>query len=308
MSADVIRLMPSSRQGHVSTSVDAGLSLQSHSLAGGLTSAMIKAILYPLDTWKSRIQVHRAGACTASRSSSSLVSLWASHGVYRGFVVKVMLHSPYQALYMASYVRTRDVLSGMMPTGSQAGLYMISGVTAELTASVIRLPMDVMKVRCQTGVYKSSQQAISSLLSNPRSFYRLLLPQTILHDCPFSACSWAVFECCRHRLLVGRQEAVLSAHENLLLGCAAGGLTAFTTTPLDVLKTRMVTRQPGDLRYMNIRSSIRTILKTEGVSSFWKGSSLRMAQLAPAHGLYMVIFDALKQIMCTYDFSQRQVH
>lgn len=280
------------QDGHIFTVADAGLSLQRHSLAGALAAALTKALVYPLDTWKSRMQ----------RSSGSAASVWAVRGIYRGFLLKIILYSPYQALYMAAYTRTRDVLIGIMPKQNSAGIYMVAGVTAEITASIIRLPMEVMKVRCQTGVYQSSWQAVNSLLSNPGSFYRLLLPQTFLHDCPFSACSWLVFESLRQQLLLGREEAVLSVHENLLIGCAAGGLTAFITTPTDVLKTRIVTRQPGDLEYQNIRSSARTILHKEGVSGFWRGWALRVAHIAPSHGLYMLILEAIKQVMYTYDF------
>eukprot|EP00746_Dinoflagellata_sp_MGD_P024238 gnl/MRDRNA2_/MRDRNA2_156833_c0_seq1.p1 gnl/MRDRNA2_/MRDRNA2_156833_c0~~gnl/MRDRNA2_/MRDRNA2_156833_c0_seq1.p1 ORF type:complete len:287 (+),score=31.84 gnl/MRDRNA2_/MRDRNA2_156833_c0_seq1:132-992(+) len=285
--------MPLRRDGgHIFTEADAGLSLHRHSLAGALAAVFAKAIVYPLDTWKSRLQ----------RSSGSSSGVWALRGIYRGFLLKIMLYSPYQAVYMAAYTRSRDILLEVLPNGHTAGIYMVAGVTAEVTASIIRLPMEVMKVRCQTGVYQSSWQAVGSFISNPGSFYKMLVPQTFLHDCPFSACSWLVFESLRQQLLIGREEAVLSVHENLFIGCAAGGLTAFITTPTDVLKTRIVTRRPGDQENLSIRASARTILRKEGVSAFWKGWALRVAHIAPAQGLYMLVFEGIKQVMFTYDF------
>lgn len=275
-------------RGFVPARSDHGLSAADQAAAGAVAKASSKLVLYPLDTWKSRRQAD---------PRSSFRGLWTLGGMYRGLVPKVMLYAPYQAVYMAVYTRTRDWLvadsSGRL-AGCGPLVFVLAGVSAELAGSVLRLPMEVAKLRLQLGLYRNTWHAAQELVCSPWSIYRNFVPQTLAHDCVYSACSWLVFESCRQQLFYSREMAELAPHESVVLGSLAGAVSAVVTTPLDVLKTRVVGRSPCDGRKIGLSSTAFEILRSEGVAAFWRGALLRVAHLSPSSGLYMFLYEAAK--------------
>uniref|UniRef100_A0A7S0FZG0 Mitochondrial carrier protein n=1 Tax=Pyrodinium bahamense TaxID=73915 RepID=A0A7S0FZG0_9DINO len=173
---------------------------------------------------------------------------------------------------------------------------MAAGTIAEVVASLVRLPMEVSKLRLQLGVYSSSWHAARELFLRPQHIYGNFVPQTLAHDSVYSACAWLIFETGRQWLFVRRGEAELPASENLALGTLTGALSALVTTPLDVLKTRVVGQvSDGPTGLTSLRTAAKELLREEGPWAFWRGASLRVAHLAPSHGLYMLLYEVAKR-------------
>jgi len=270
--------------GHKAVRSDTGLTPFDQSVAGAAAKVLTKFVLFPLDTWKSRLQ-----AWPHTRELGNAAELWTVRGMYRGFAPKLVLYVPYQAMYMAVYVQVRDVL--LERSGSAVTAFLVGGVAAELAASSVRLPMEVSKVRLQLGIYRSSWHALQAFLSKPLHFYGHFLPQTVCHDCVYSALHWVFFETCRQRLFASRDTNELPAHENLFFGFVAGAATAWLTTPLDVLKVRILMGAP---RRGSLGATARTLWQEGGLRFFWRGAALRVAHLAPSQGLYMFLYEWTK--------------
>jgi hypothetical protein len=270
---------------HVAVRTDVGLSSAEQAFAGSAAQFIAKLALYPLDTWKSRRQARRFGAL------GEFKDLWTVRGMFRGLLPKLALYTPYQAIYMAAYVRARDELISKGCTGSFA--FVGAGVVAEICGSAIRLPMEVAKVRLQVGLYRNSWHALTDFCKSPLSFYRLFVPQTLTHDCIYSAFSWYLFESTRQKLFILRGVDELPALENMLLGTFVGGCSALATTPLDVIKTRMITAPEGRTP-AGVWITVRTIMSEEGARAFGRGAVLRMAHVAPSYGLYMALYEVIK--------------
>ncbi|CAK8996963.1 unnamed protein product [Durusdinium trenchii] len=269
----------------VTPASDVRLSATQQALAGSTAKGATKLILYPLDTFKSRRQARRFGELQEFRHLQTL------RGVYRGIVPKLLLYSPYQAVYMSAYITARDhLLQG--PLGDSVATFAVAGAVAEVAGSAIRLPMEVAKLRLQLGAYSNSFQAFKDILMNPWRLTRGFVPQTIMHDCSYSACGWLFFESGRQWLYSLRGSSNLPVYENLLLGFAAGTLTSLVTNPFDVIKTRIIGSSsetpPG------ILSTAKSIWRFEGLGAFWQGASLRVLHLAPSHGLYMLLYEVIK--------------
>lgn len=81
---------------------------------------------------------------------------------------------------------------------------------------------------------------------------------------------------------VGSEMALL----NILVGSAASsGLSAFITTPMDVVKTRLQIQSVAEGGYSGMGHAFRTIYETEGVGAFFKGSAARVMWLMPSAAL-----------------------
>lgn len=281
---------------HIAAKSDVKLTPWDQSVAGASAQVLTKFVLYPLDTWKSRCQARRFGALDEFKG------LWTVKSLYRGVSTKLLLYTPYQAVYMASYVQARDyLLVAPPPFGGGVATYLLAGAAAEVAGSIVRLPMEVAKLRLQLGIYKTSLQAFRELCRQPVSFYGYFVPQTLCHDCIFSAFSWLIFEWSRQRLFKLWGTAELPTTYNLALGAATGGLVALATTPLDVLKTRVIAMPGGQGAGPSLLfKTARAMLREEGRMAFWRGATLRVAHLAPSHGLYFCLYEAIKTQISTY--------
>eukprot|EP00439_Symbiodinium_sp_Y106_P032616 s3630_g3.t3 len=283
-----------SQRGFVKPNSDAKLTASDQAVAGSLAKAATKLALYPLDTWKSRKQARRFGETAEFRHLRTLP------GVYRGVVPKLLLYSPYQAVYMSAYISARDALSkGPAPFGDSGLTFVAAAVVAEVAGSVIRLPMEVAKLRLQLGAYRNSFHAFQDLGTNLKDLYRgSFLPQTVLHDCSYSACGWLIFETSscwdvKQQLYSVRGSSDLPVYENLSLGIFTGTLTALVTNPFDVIKTRIIGR-PAGTSPPGIVETARSILSLEGLRAFWQGATWRILHLAPSHGVYMLLYEIVK--------------
>ena len=64
----------------------------------------------------------------------------------------------------------------------------------------------------------------------------------------------------------------LNAMETSVVGALAGAVTGVLTTPLDVIKTRMMT-QGSSGRYLSIADCASKIVREEGAAAFFKASA-----------------------------------
>lgn len=269
---------------------DEGLSTADQAIAAMFATVGAKGVLYPLDTWKSRRQALRL---VDSRG------VWTVAGMYRGFAPKMVLYMPYQAVYMAVYVRARDTLVTYSVCPKPVS-FVLAGVTAEVVGAVIRLPMEVAKVRLQLGLYKNTWSAAVDFARRPRVLFRNFVPQTLMHDCLYSATSWLVYETTRQRVFAGRGVGELHSHESLAIGTVTGAVSALVTTPCDVLKTRVIAEVSNRRASTKLRAVISDIWRTEGPRVLWRGAWLRMAHLAPSHGMYMWMYEMAKTQIATW--------
>lgn len=140
-------------------------------------------------------------------------------------------------------------------------------------ACLIRVPVELVKTRTQTSAYSplgSTSQRLSSLSafraiwnsSSPSSpvpgfghlsrFY-VGFGSTVARDVPFSAVQFTIYEPLKSWLGkrrkgsaggsgddVRRGSTALDGLDAAICGCVAGGISAIITTPLDVVKTRVM--------------------------------------------------------------------
>ena len=75
-------------------------------------------------------------------------------------------------------------------------------------------------------------------------------------------------------------------------GATAGGLGSLLTTPMDVIKTRMMTGDSG--RYASVLDAIRVMYRDEGAASFLIGALPRLAHKVPANGLFFLCYESFR--------------
>ena len=85
---------------------------------------------------------------------------------------------------------------------------------------------------------------------------------------------------------------------HILAGAVAGGLAAYLTTPLDVVKTLLQTRGVSsctEIRAVDsMPKAVRLLFKREGLAAFWRGSRARVLAHMPATALSWGVYEYFK--------------
>ncbi|KAH7528863.1 hypothetical protein FEM48_Zijuj05G0123000 [Ziziphus jujuba var. spinosa] len=123
---------------------------------------------------------------------------------------------------------------------------------------------------------------------------------TLARDVPFAGLMVVFYEALKDLTEYGKQKwstnsnfHVSSSLEGLVLGGLAGGFSAYLTTPLDVVKTRLQV-QGSTLRYNGWFDTIRQIWKTEGTKGMFRGSIPRVTWYVPASALTFMAVEFLR--------------
>lgn len=198
--------------------------------------------LYPLDTIKTRLQ---------SRGGFFANGGWA--GIYRGVGSVILGSAPGAALFFVVYdgVKAYGKVDGA--TGSTAGRQMMAASMGEIAACAVRVPTEVVKQRAQAGQFPSSMEAFRAVIAKDgfRGLYRGW-GITVMREVPFTVIQFPLWEWMKKTEAERIGEPKVGWVKSAIFGSVAGGFAAGVTTPLDVLKTRlMLAKEVGISRHLS---------------------------------------------------------
>jgi solute carrier family 25 (mitochondrial S-adenosylmethionine transporter), member 26 len=275
-------------------------------LSGALAGTTVDLSLFPLDTLKTRLQ-----------SSAGFFPSGGFNGIYRGIGSAVVGSAPGAAFFFCTYEGTKSLLStrrrqiqggqgasdGEGEQLSKALEYMAAASLGEIAACAVRVPTEVVKQRAQAGQHGgSSAAALRAILSQYQTVgfggvWRELYRGwgiTIMREVPFTVIQFPIWEGLkswsrRRKQRNERQTGALqhrgevSAGESALYGSIAGAIAAGLTTPLDVLKTRIMLSE----RREKILPMIRSILRDTGPRAFFAGIGPRVAWISIGGAIFL---------------------
>ncbi|KAK4118700.1 mitochondrial carrier [Parathielavia appendiculata] len=288
------------------------LPFQTALLAGALAGTTVDLSLFPLDTLKTRLQ-----------SSQGFFASGGFRGIYRGVGSALVGSAPGAAFFFCTYEATKSFLSSsaffqqqirqhggsgssrQREKGAAALEHMLAASVGEIAACAVRVPTEVVKQRAQAG-----QHGGSSLLSllhilrhrhtvGVKGVWRELYRGwgiTVMREVPFTILQFPLWEALKawgreRRVQTGRGLfgdvgdgfGEVSAAESALYGSISGGLAAGVTTPLDVLKTRIML----SARRESMGKMVRTILKENGIRPFFAGIGPRVMWISIGGAIFL---------------------
>ncbi|XP_022133698.1 S-adenosylmethionine carrier 1, chloroplastic/mitochondrial-like [Momordica charantia] len=253
-------------------------------IAGGAAGLVAEAALYPIDTIKTRLQaVHGGGKIVLK-------------GLYSGLAANLVGMLPASAIFVGVYEPTKQKLLNSFPENLNAFAHLTAGVIGGVASSLIRVPTEVVKQRMQTSHFASASSAVHIIVS--REGFRGLYAgygSFLLRDLPFDAIQFCIYEQLRigYKLAAQRDP---DDPENAIIGAFAGAITGAVTTPLDVIKTRLMV-QGSKSQYQGIRDCCRTIMKEEGPRAFLKGIGPRVLWIGLGGAIFFGVLEKTKQML-----------
>ncbi|KAG5243097.1 mitochondrial substrate carrier family protein [Salix suchowensis] len=175
-----------------------------------------------------------------------------------------------------------------------------AGAVAGAAAKTVTAPLDRIKLLMQThGVWagqESAKKAIGFIEAivmigkkeGIKGYWKGNLPQ-VIRIIPYSAFQLLAYE--TYKKLFRGKDAELSVIGRLAAGACAGMTSTFVTYPLDVLRLRLAV-DPG---FRAMSEVALTMLREEGVASFYYGLGPSLLSIAPYIAVNFCIFDLVKK-------------
>jgi solute carrier family 25 S-adenosylmethionine transporter 26 len=172
-----------------------------------------------------------------------------------------------------------------------AATHMLAASLGEVAACAVRVPTEVVKQRAQASQHPSSRAALVHILAQRHTHGLARVWQelyrgwgiTILREVPFTVIQFPLWEALKvwRRGQTGRDR--VSGVEGGLLGSVAGAVAAAVTTPLDVLKTRMMLAKDK----MPMADMLKRILSESGPRAFFAGIGPRVGWISVGGAIFL---------------------
>lgn len=244
-------------------------------IAGGCARAASQSTIHPLDTVKVRMQAfvgknkppqEVTGQVKATASVSTGKYGVGSSLLTNGVSKRVALACGASALGKEFSVLYKGVFGAASGAGLAIGTYFafygaakkylerctdysvstkafIAGGVGALGSSLVKVPAAVCIRSVQAGVYPNVFAAAGTITKAAgwRGLYTGYAP-TLLEDIPDMAVKFAAYETLRtmHRQFFNKEDDEADAVADISMGLIAGSVAAAATTPLDVVKTRLM--------------------------------------------------------------------
>lgn len=265
-------------------------------LAGGLAGTTVDLSLYPLDTIKTRLQ-----------SKQGLMRSGGLSGIYRGLSSVLIGSAPGASLFFMTYESTKALLNPLVGgDGARgAGVHMLAASLGEVAACSVRVPTEVVKQRAQAGHHRTSAEALKAILRSRgevgvlgvwRELYRGW-GITIVREVPFTVIQFPLWEMMKARARRRRdhetplateggkdKERDIGALESAFYGSIAGAIAAGLTTPLDVLKTRVMLASSAK---PSVKTILTGILRDEGPKVLFSGVGPRVMWISIGGAIFL---------------------
>ncbi|XP_057974503.1 S-adenosylmethionine carrier 1, chloroplastic/mitochondrial-like isoform X1 [Malania oleifera] len=305
-------------------------------IAGGTAGVVVEAALYPIDTIKTRLQaVHGGGKIIwrglytglAGNLAGVLPASAVFLGVYEPAKQKLLKTFPENLSAFAhltagaiggaasSFIRVpTEVVKQRMQTGQFASApdavrLIVSnegfkGLYAGFGSFLLRdLPFDAIQFciyeQLRIG-YKLAHDVVAHRFhpaSMSSTWKKLILEfdlEGLLKEyflklwCRFILLSW--------QLGLDEAKRELNDPENAIIGAFAGAITGAMTTPLDVIKTRMMVQGSAN-QYRGIFDCVRTIIREEGTPALLKGIGPRVLWIGIGGSIFFGVLERTKQLL-----------
>lgn len=172
---------------------------------------------------------------------------------------------------------------------------LVAGGGAGAVSRTCTAPLDRLKVLMQVHASKRNSMQIASGFiqmireGGVRSLWRGN-GMNVIKIAPESAIKFMAYE--QIKRLIGSKQETLGIPERFVAGSLAGAIAQSSIYPMEVLKTRLALGKTG--QYMGILDCAKNILKTEGVTAFYKGYVPNMLGIIPYAGIDLAVYETLK--------------
>ncbi|AMD20026.1 HCL125Wp [Eremothecium sinecaudum] len=262
-------------------------------ISGAATGTCTDLVFFPIDTLKTRLQAK--GGFFANGGYS---------GIYRGLGSAVVASAPSASLFFVTYDSMKSYLKPVIldqlgnEEMSDVVTHMLSSSLGEISACLVRVPAEVVKQRTQTHKSNSSIKTLQALLRNEngegirRNLYRGWWT-TIMREIPFTCIQFPLYEQLKKQWAKHLGKKEITPWQCGICGSVAGGVAAAATTPIDVLKTRMMLHH----RSVPMLKLAMQVYREEGALVFLNGIGPRTMWISLGGAVFLGVYETVHSLL-----------
>ncbi|XP_078434970.1 mitochondrial substrate carrier family protein [Wolffia australiana] len=250
-------------------------------MAGGIAGAFTYVCLLPIDTVKTKLQTKGAAQVYSSALDAAVKTFQASGvlGFYRGVSAVVVGSAVSSSIYFGTCEFAKAVLS-TIPSFPALLVPPAAGAAGNIVSSAVMVPKELITQRMQAGATGRSWEVLLRILQKDGVLGLYAgYSATLLRNLPAGILSYSSFEYLKGFVLGRTGRAALEPAESVACGALAGAISALLTTPLDVVKTRLMTQMHGE-GGKRITETVGQILTEEGWQGLFRGMGPRVLHSA----------------------------
>ncbi|TID28110.1 hypothetical protein CANINC_002702 [Pichia inconspicua] len=264
-------------------------------ISGGAAGTATDLAFFPIDTLKTRLQ-----------AKGGFFHNGGFRGLYKGLGSAVVASAPSASLFFITYDGCKRYFKSELPVyfpaldvSTSAHIsHMLAASLGEIAACMVRVPAEVIKQRTQSLQFNSSLESLKYVISNKsgegviRGLYRGW-GTTIMREIPFTIIQFPLYE--HMKSLWAEYEGVekISPLKGALCGSIAGGFAAAVTTPLDVLKTRLMLSKER----ISVINLAKNLLKEEGYAVFFSGIGPRTMWISAGGAIFLGVYESVSSFL-----------
>ena len=179
--------------------------------------------------------------------------------------------------------------------------HMTSASLGEISACLLRVPVEVVKQRTQARGTATSIASFKATLASEgiRGFYRGYF-STIIREVPFSLIQFPLWEHLKQRVSSYTGQPI-TALQSSVCGAVSGGIAAAITTPLDVVKTRIMLAEQGSVVARgSVTSVMRSVVRDRGVVGLFAGIGPRVLWISIGGSIFLGVYEKVKMTLSKY--------
>ena len=271
-------------------------------ISGGLAGTSVDITLFPIDTLKTRLQ-----------SPQGFIKSGGFRGVYNGIGAAAIGSAPGAALFFSVYESLKEIINNNnnKNEGGNGGIdpmwgHMIAASVGEAAACLVRVPTEVIKQNMQTVNNMSLKQTFNHIISQKEAnafassvfggLYRGY-GITLFREIPFAFIQFPLYERMKFSWAQYQNIDQVSPIHAAICGSISGGLAAAVTTPLDVIKTRlMIGKDRKGIPYHNAVDVTRRVIHQEGWRTLLKGIEPRVMWISIGGFVFFGAYEEFRSI------------
>ncbi|XP_027094666.1 protein MITOFERRINLIKE 1, chloroplastic-like [Coffea arabica] len=283
---------------------------------GGIAGAFTYVCLHPLDTIKTKLQTKGASEIY-SGTVDAIVKTFKTRGIlgfYSGVSAVIVGSTASSAVYFGTCEFGKSVLSEI-PQYPAVLIPPTAGAMGNIVSSAIMVPKELITQRMQAGAKGRSWEVLLKILKKDGILGLYAgYSATLLRNLPAGVLSYSSFEYLKAAVLNSTHQVHLEPFQSVCCGALAGAISASLTTPLDVVKTRLMTQVHGEavnkvaaVMYSGVSATVKQILKEEGWIGFTRGMGPRVVHSACFSAIGYFAFETARLTILHQYLKQKEL-
>ncbi|KAL7556369.1 hypothetical protein ACA910_006295 [Epithemia clementina (nom. ined.)] len=273
-------------------------------LAGSIATFFADLSIHPIDCIKTIQQSDQGHNLNMLQAARYLYKQDGIHSFFHGFFTYAIADAGAGALKFGVWETWKrqwnDVTQGEPPVWFVA----TGAALAFLVSSVVIVPGEFLKQQLQVSYYSGFWEAVQGVaFSEDGSFHVSGLftgyDGVLFRDIPYTVLELGMYDNFKRTMDrvkkptdVDKNKQDIFVLDQLLCAAATGVVAAFATTPMDVIKTKLMVDD-----YSSFLECLMITVKNNGPEVLYSGMVARIAWIVPFTVLYLPVYDMLKRLL-----------